>query len=182
MAKGKGKQAGKGQNLLGIVGALALLFVAWKFPVPVPGAVHPTTTLLSVTVILLGIFLGWKRGTLIALLYVVAVILSLPPLIWRMQPSSEAFMDIRTNGYVLGLIPAAFLGAYLAPQAHCSYGRLLATILIAHAAYLLCGTAWLSMSEPWNAAIAEGVTSQAVPVLAKSAVGFVVAAVLRRFI
>ena len=182
MAKKKGKQAGKGRNLLELAGALGLMFVAWRFPIPLPWTFHPTT-LLSMTAILLGMFMGWKRGALVGLLYVLAVLLELPPMLWHMSSGGvEAFMDIRTNGYVLGLIPAAFVGGRLAPQANCSYGRLLATLLIGHAVYLLCGTAWLMRLEPLRPAIAEGVTAQAVPVVAKSALGFVIAAVIRRFI
>jgi biotin transporter BioY len=90
MAKKAGGSPGTGIQILAVCGGVMLMMAAWRFPVPLPHIAPHPTTLLSLIAVLMGIMLGPKNGTLIVAFYVFALILNLPPLIWRLPADDNA--------------------------------------------------------------------------------------------
>ena len=173
------KTSGKVMKILAFAGGLALFLVAWRFPVPLPGT-GKSTTLLSAVAVLLGTLVGWREGSIIAILYVLAVIMGLPPAIWGGH-SGTAFFDGELNGLVLGLIPAAFLAGRIAPGSQSGYAKLFFAMLAGQLVYLACGLAWYLRFGPVQEALAVVVYPYLIPVAVKSAGAFVIAAVAARF-
>ncbi len=173
-------QPGMGMKILAIAGGVALLIVAWRFPVPL--FVVKPTTLLSMVAVLLGIMVGWKQAAIITCLYVLALVLGLPQAVWGGHASGEPFLDVPTNGLNLGLIAAALVAGKLTPKGpHTAWSKLAIVIFVAHLAYLAVGIAWMTRFAPLAAAAPAILKSQIIPVLVKSALGFGIVAGSTRF-
>ena len=177
------KKPSRGIEILGIAGAVMLMIAAWQVLIPLPYLAPRPITLLSLIAVLYGIFLGPRRGTLIVALYVLAVILDLPPMIWRQAPDASPFLGVPTNGLIFGLIFAALAAGALTPQGgQSSAARIGLAAVLGHLAYLAIGIAWLARFTPLGNATSVMVHSQMTAILIKSAAAFSIAMVASRFI
>ena len=182
MAKKAGGNPNTGLAILAACGGIMLMMLAWRFPVPLPHIAPHPTTLLSLIAVLLGIWLGPKRGTLIVAFYVLAVILDLPPLIWRMPVADTPFLSLPVNGLVFGLIVASLVAGLLTlngPQSHPV--RIGLAVLLGHLAYLAIGIAWLARFTPLSHAASVMLQSQLAALLVKSAAAFLITILAARF-
>jgi biotin transporter BioY len=170
------KKPGTGMQLLAIAGGVALMVVAWRFPVPLEIIGAKPTTLLSLVAILLGIIIGPGRACIITALYVLMVILDVPPLLWHLPPASEPFLAVPLNGFGVGLIFAALAAGVITPRgAQSGYPRIAIAVIAGHLAYLIIGIAWLSRFGPWQEAITAVLALQGVAILVKSVAAFAIA-------
>ena len=175
------KSAGKGQQYLAVAGGLALFLAAWRFEVPMIFA--EKATVLSAIAVLLGILVGWKQGALISAIYVVAVIMGLPQLVWGGH-SGDPFFANSHSGLNLGLIAAAAVAGKIAPGSQAGYGRLFLAALAGHGVYLLCGFVWALGLHFYSlqGALQAIVYPALIPAAVKTAGTFLIAAVAARFV
>jgi biotin transporter BioY len=179
-------KAGTGSKLLVWTGGVALLIVAAHFPVNLhlgtfwPGA----TTLEVVAAILIGMFTDWERALYITILYCLAVIAGVPHLIWGHGAAPNfAFLDGRENGFTLGLIPAAVIGALIAPDARGKIQKSLLAAVLGVAAFMLVGLLWLARFIPVPEIAAFALTAGfLLPGLLKALIAWGLALAIRRFV
>ena len=133
-----------GSLALGCISQISIPFQ----PVPV--------TLQSITVIFLGISLGWQRATSIVALYLVEGAIGLPVF-------AEAKFGIATlvgtnGGYLVGFLPAAFVTGYLMERGLAkTFLRTLLCATIGTAMIYLFGIIWLQALVGWHNAYLFGV-------------------------
>jgi biotin transport system substrate-specific component len=167
-------------NLLAIIGGVALMLVAWRFPVPLG---FTTTTLLSLLAVVLGSLAGYKSGLAITIVYVFLYIVGLPGLLWYHAMANEPpLLATPTAGFVFGLPVAALVAGRLAPFGQGTIGRVFATAFAAHLAYLACGAGWMGYMTTPAQAWHEGLEPYLIPVILKSLVAGGVIVGLRKFV
>lgn len=131
------------------VGALAIAIGA---RITVPSEPVPMT-LQTLAVLGVGGLLGRRVGAGAALLYLVLILLGLPLLSSGSAAPGAAFLDLKSGGYVVGFIPAAFLAGFSGR----SVLQSLLVMALAHVLILSLGAAWLASHIGWSAAVEHGV-------------------------
>jgi biotin transporter BioY len=129
-------------NLLAIIGGIALMLVAWRFPVPLGFASIGLTSLLAVV---LGSLTGYKSGLTITIGYVFLYVVGLPELLWyHAAAPATPLLTTPTAGLVFGLPVAALVAALMAPFGRGTIGRVFTTGFAGLGVWLLCGGLWMA--------------------------------------
>ena len=160
-----------GWGLLWItVGALAIAIGARAVlpfePVPM--------TLQTLAVLGVGGLLGRRIGASAALLYLALVLCGLPLLADGNAAPAVRFLDLKSGGYVLGFVPAAFIAGFAGRGPLQS----LFVMALAHVAILAIGVSWLAAHIGPAPAIEHGLQPFLYGALVKS---FVAAALVQHF-
>jgi biotin transport system substrate-specific component len=130
-----------------IVAALAQVVIPLQ-PVPVTGQ--------TFGVLLIGAALGWRRGSLALLAYLLEGSLGLP-----FFAGAKGGFGGPTFGYVIGFVIAAALVGFLAERGmDRSPGRVAIAMLLGNIVVYLCGLPWLmiSLHLSWSFTLAFGLT------------------------
>ncbi len=149
-----------------IVGGTALtalcaqVTIPWQ-PVPF--------TLQTLSVMLCGLALGVKRGTLSQLLYVFVGALGVP--VFAQSRHGVDVLAGATGGYLLAFVAVAALLGWLAQSGWTrNVLKTVAAMAIGNAVILAIGAAWLSAFIGWQAAVNQGVVPFIVPEIMKATV------------
>lgn len=164
-------QSGGRVLLWTVAGALAIALgarVTVSFdPVPM--------TLQTLAVLGVGGLLGSRVGAGAALFYLGLVLVGLPLLSNGTTAPASAFLDLKSGGYVLGFIPAAFVAGY-------SGRNVLQSLLVmaaAHVVILAIGASWLAHHIGWSSAFEFGLRPFLWGAVVKT---FVAAALVQHFV
>ncbi|QDV05420.1 Biotin transporter BioY [Planctomycetes bacterium Poly30] len=111
-------------------------------------------TLQTLAVLAVGGLLGARIGAGAAAAYLALVLLGAPILSNGDAAPGRAFLELKTAGYVVGFVPAAFLSGFAGRGVLFS----LMVMATAHALILALGAAWLARFVGLSAAIEYGVT------------------------
>lgn len=111
-------------------------------------------TLQTLAVLGVGGLLGARIGAGAALLYLFLVLLGAPVLSNGGTAQGAAFLELKSAGYVVGFIPAAFICGFAGRGVVSS----LLIMALAHAVILAAGVAWLARSIGFSNAIEHGLT------------------------
>jgi biotin transport system substrate-specific component len=141
---------------ISVPGFALLTWALARVAVPLPGTPVPAT-LQSLSVLLAGLFLGPRLGSLSQALYLGAGIAGLP--VFALPGSGPAYLLGPTGGYLFGFILAPWIvGSLAGPGAPRSLSRRLAAVVAGSVAIHVCGTLWLLVA--WSpgplAALAAG--------------------------
>lgn len=134
--------------LWSVLGAFA---IAAGARVTVPFEPVPMT-LQTLAVLGVGGLLGGRIGASAAGLYLLLIVLGLPLLADGAKAGGAAFLELKSGGYVVGFIPAAFIAGF-------SSGGVFSSLLImalAHVVILGIGTSWLAAHIGGNPAVEHG--------------------------
>ncbi len=154
-----------------IVGAFA---IAAGARVTVPFEPVPMT-LQTLAVLGVGGLLGGRIGAGAAVLYLILVLLGLPLLSDGGSAPGRAFVDLKSGGYVVGFIPAAFIAGF----AGRSVVQSLLVMAAAHVVILAMGVSWLASHIGWAPAVEHGLRPFLWGALVKT---FVAAALVQHFV
>ena len=129
-------------DIVWIIGATIFIALAAQIAIPVPFSPVPITG-QSLAVLLTGILLGSKRGSLTVILYLLEGIAGLP--VFAAAGFGLTHLVGPTGGYLIGFVPAAFLCGYLAEKGwDRNFGLALLTMIIGKIAIFVCGLLWLA--------------------------------------
>jgi biotin transport system substrate-specific component len=134
---------------IGIAGFALLTWAGARLAVPVPGSLVPGTMQL-VPVLLAGLILGARAGSLSQVSYLVMGIAGLP--VFALPGAGPAYLLGPTGGFLLGFAMAPWVVGRLADGRGLA-GRFLATLAGAAVVHL-CGFSWLLFQSGGNAAAA----------------------------
>jgi biotin transport system substrate-specific component len=124
-------------------GFALLTWALARVSVPLPGTPVPAT-LQSLSVLLAGLFLGARKGSLSQALYLGAGLAGLP--VFALPGSGPAYFLGPTGGYLLGFVLAPWIVGRIAPAGvpH-SLSRRLVAVVAGGTALHVCGTLWLML-------------------------------------
>lgn len=132
-----------------VVGGAVLTGLAAQVVVPVPGSPVPITG-QTFGALLVGASLGWRRGALSMLLYLVAGMAGVP---W-FQHGASGWLGV-TGGYLVGFAVAATLVGLLAARGGDRTPlRTIATMVIGNLVIYAIGVPWLMASTGFDLATA----------------------------
>ena len=155
-----------------IASGATLIALSAQIVLPLPFTPVPVTA-QTLTVILVGVLLGSRRGSLAALAYIAGGALGLP--VFAAGGFGLARLLGPTGGYLLGFVAAAFVVGWLAER---GFDRRLVTAAVAMLAGLAvifaCGLLWLGLFVGYQRVLALGL----LPFLMGEAVKLCAAAVL----
>lgn len=137
-----------------VLGGAALTGLAAQVVLPVPGSPVPFTG-QTFAALVVGAALGWRRGGVSMLLYLVAGALGLP---WFNGGTSG--LSGASAGYIVGMVVGATLvGALAARGGDRTVGRTLATMAVGNVVIYAIGVSWLIGSTGFGVghALAVGV-------------------------
>nr|WP_225954703.1 biotin transporter BioY [Kibdelosporangium phytohabitans] len=121
-----------------VVGGAALTGLAAQVVLPVPGSPVPITG-QTFGALLVGAALGWRRGALSMLLYLLAGMAGVP---W-FQDGKSGWLGV-TGGYLVGFAAAAVLvGALAARGGDRTVLRTIATMALGNVVIYAIGVSWL---------------------------------------
>jgi biotin transporter BioY len=167
-------------NVLAIIGGVALLLVAWRFPVPLGFA---TIALTSLVAVVLGSLAGYKSGLAITIAYFFLYVIGLHELLWyRALAHHEPLLTTPTAGLIFGLPVAALVAGLLAPFGQGTIARVFAAAFAGHAAWLLCGLLWMGYIVTPSVAGHEMVQVYLLPAILKALAAGAVILGLRKFV
>ena len=142
------------RDLLLVLGAAAFVGASAQFSVPVPGSPVPVTG-QTFAVLLSGAALGWQRGALAMLLYLVAGSAGVP---WFSE--GESGFGGPTMGYILGFIVSAGVVGWMASRGgdrtvvKTLVSMTVGTIIVfAFGLPYLMASAGLDLVDGWNAGV-----------------------------
>ncbi|MCE7006549.1 biotin transporter BioY [Kibdelosporangium philippinense] len=122
-----------------VVGGAVLTGLAAQVVVPVPGSPVPITG-QTFGALLVGASLGWRRGAVSMLLYLVAGMAGVP---W-FQDGKSGWLGV-TGGYLIGFAVAAVLvGALAARGGDRTVLRTIATMVLGNVVIYAIGVSWLA--------------------------------------
>jgi biotin transport system substrate-specific component len=130
------------------VGALAIALGA---RVTVPFEPVPMT-LQTLAVLGVGGLLGRGVGACATALYLGLVLAGLPVLSDGAAAPGSAFLELKSGGYVVGFIAAAFIAGFSGR----SVLQSLLVMALAHVVILVIGTSWLAAHIGWRGAFEYG--------------------------
>jgi len=143
------------RDALLVAGFSLVIAGASQVAVPLPFTPVPLT-LQTLAILLTGMALGWKRGSLAVLAYLAEGFVGLP--VFAGGTAGLVHLLGPTGGYLVGFVAAAALVGLLAER---RFDRRPATTVLAMLAGMavihLFGAAWLSLFVGATAAIAQGV-------------------------
>ncbi len=140
------------RDLAAALAASLAVAVAAQVAVPIPGSPVPVTG-QTLALLLVGFFLGARRGALALALYVAEGIAGLP--VFAGGASGPGVLVGATAGYLLAFPPAAFVaGAFASPRS--SVARIVVASLASHAVIFVGGLAVLARFLGPERAIAAG--------------------------
>lgn len=132
-----------------VVGGAVLTGLAAQVVVPVPGSPVPITG-QTFGALLVGAGLGWRRGAVSMLLYVIAGMAGVP---W-FQDGKSGWLGV-TGGYLIGFAVAAVLvGALAARGGDRTVLRTIATMALGNVVIYAIGVPWLAISTGMDLATA----------------------------
>jgi biotin transport system substrate-specific component len=132
-----------------VIGGAALTGLVAQIALPVPGSPVPITG-QTFGALLVGAGLGWRRGALSMLVYVVAGIAGVP---W-FQDGTYGWLGA-TGGYLIGFAVAAVLvGALAARGGDRTVLRTIGTMVLGSAVIYAIGVPWLMASTGFDLATA----------------------------
>jgi biotin transport system substrate-specific component len=134
---------------IGIAGFALLTWAGARLSIPVPGALVPGTLQL-VPVLLAGLILGARAGSLSQLSYLGMGMAGLP--VFALPGSGPAYLLGPTGGFLIGFLLAPWVVGRLAAGRGLA-GRFLATLAGAAVVHL-CGFSWLLVQSGGDAAVA----------------------------
>lgn len=132
----------------------ALTAVAAQILLPLPFTPVPVSLALLVPM-LAGRLLGFKRGVISQLLYVLLGLLGLP--VFASMRSSAGVLFGSTGGYIIGYIITAAVCGLVWKNDRTSFWKGVLSMLLGTAGCYLCGTVWyivLTQSNLWAALMA----------------------------
>lgn len=136
------------------IGASLFIALSAQFSIPLPYSPVPVT-MQTLTVVLTGIFLGSRLGTLSVLTYLLQGAMGFPVFAGGM--GGIAYLTGPTGGYLFGFVLSAYLAGYLTEK---SFRRNVlttaATATISLIPVYLFGIAWLSLYTGWDNALTMG--------------------------
>ncbi len=132
-------------------------------------------TLQTLAVLGVGGLLGRRVGTGAAALYLGLVLVGLPVLSDGTTAQGAAFLELKSGGYVVGFIPAAFIAGFSGR----SVLQSLLVMALAHVVILAIGTSWLAYHIGWSSAFEFGLRPFLWGALVKT---FVAAALVQHFV
>ncbi len=132
-----------------VVGATAIAVCA-RITVPMEPV---PMTLQTLAVLGVGGLCGARIGAGAATLYLVLVLIGAPLLSDGNAAPGTAFLDLKSAGYVVAFIPAAFMSGFAGRGVWTS----LSVMALAHIAILALGGAWLATHIGGPAALEHGV-------------------------
>jgi biotin transport system substrate-specific component len=145
-----------------VPGFALLTFALARVAVPLPGTPVPAT-LQSLSVLLAGLFLGARRGSLSQALYLGAGLLGLP--VFALPGSGPAYLLGPTGGYLFGFVLAPWVVGHIAPPGvRHSLARRLMAVVAGGATLHLCGTLWLLLA--WTPGPQAAIVAGSLPFLA----------------
>lgn len=125
-----------------VVGIACLTFSAYV-RIPLPFTPVPLTA-QTLTVLLIGVLYGSKRGAICAALYIVVGIAGLP-VFQAGNFGLDYIIRGATGGYLFGFVAAAFAAGYLAEQGFDrSFWKICTAMCIGNAIIYLFGLSWLA--------------------------------------
>lgn len=131
-------------------------------------------SLQTLAVLSFGGLAGGRIGAWAAALYLVLVLVGAPLLSNGIAAPGTAFLDLKSGGYVIGFIPAAFVAGFAGK----GVAQSLAIMALAHLIILVVGAACLARHIGAPAALEHGVEPFIWGALVKT---FVAAAVVEHF-
>ena len=141
-----------------LLAATAIALGAW-LAVPLPFSPVPVTA-QTLAVLLAGGFLGSSHGALAVVVYLVAGVIGLP--VFADGTAGFQHLTGPTGGFLIGFLAGAFVAGGPRKRARHgenrwrSFGRVLAIMLLAHAAIFGVGVPWLAQIIGWQAAWSKG--------------------------
>ena len=167
-------------NILAIIGGVALMLVAWHFPVPLG---FTSTTLLSLLAVVLGALAGYKSGLAITIVYVLLYVVGIPELLWNHAlPHAPPLLTTPTAGLVFGLPVAALVAGLMAPFGQGTIARVFGAAFAGHAVWLACGLVWMGYRTNPTVAGQEIVSVYLVPAILKALAAGGIIVGLRKFV
>lgn len=109
-------------------------------------------TLQTLVVLGVGGLLGRRVGAAAAALYLGLVLAGLPVLANGATAAGSAFLELKSGGYVVGFIAAAFIAGFSGR----SVLQSLMVMALAHVVILGIGTSWLAAHIGWQGALEYG--------------------------
>lgn len=150
----------------------ALIAVCAQIAIPMPSGIP--FTLQTFAICLTGALLGWKRGILSVIVYILLGMVGLP--IFSGFKSGVAAVTGPTGGYLIGFLFTALIIGILADKfGHKLWQMVLFMVLGLIASYVF-GTVWFMIA--YKATLAAALTSCVVPFLLPEAAKIALAAVL----
>jgi biotin transport system substrate-specific component len=132
-----------------VIGGAVLTGLAAQIVLPVPGSPVPITG-QTFGALLVGAGLGWRRGALSMLLYVVAGVAGMP---W-FQDGTSGWLGA-TGGYLVGFaVAAALVGALAARGGDRTVLRTIGTMVLGSVVIYATGVPWLMASTGYDLATA----------------------------
>ncbi|WP_313893214.1 biotin transporter BioY [Psychrobacillus sp.] len=161
-----------------VVAALfsAIIAIAAQIMINIPPVPF---TLMTIAVMLTATILGGKYGTLAVTVYVLMGIIGIP--VFAGMKGGLGIVLGPTGGYILAIIPAAFLvGVYLEKFGYTKVQAIAANI-IAVFIILILGSIWLKFVAdlPWVGAFKGGMLPFILPDLAKAVVAALIGIIIR---
>lgn len=134
-------------------------------------------TMQTLVVLLLGVGLGTRLGTLAVLAYLVEGLAGLP--VFAGPVGGPGALTGPTAGFLVGFVPAAALTGWMAARGGVrTAARGFGTMMAGHAVVFVPGVAWLAHLVGWDRAVVLGLVPFVAGTLVKSALatGLVLAA------
>ncbi len=154
-----------------IIAGSVVVALGAQVALPLPFTPIPVT-LQTLAVLLVGVGLGWKRGSAAILLYLAEGAAGLP--VFAGGAGGLVYMQGATAGYLLGFVPAAALAGWLAQRGWCrTLSGSAAVMTLGTTVILGCGVLWLGYMRllGLEAAIALGLIPFIPGAIAKIAAG-----------
>ncbi|MBP2476720.1 biotin transport system substrate-specific component [Crossiella equi] len=137
-----------------VLGGAALTGLAAQVAVPIPGSPVPVTA-QTFAALLVGASLGWRRGALSMLVYLLAGLAGVP---WHTGAGSA------TIGYIVGFVAAgALVGALAQRGGDRTVLRTVGTMLLGNAMIYAVGVPWLMVAADFT--LSEALLKGLVPFL-----------------
>jgi len=134
---------GRLYDLLLMVTGIALITFSAYIRIPLPFTPVPLTA-QTLTVLLIGVLYGSKRGAICIVLYIVVGIAGLP-VFQGGHFGLDYIIKGATGGYLFGFIAAAFVTGYLSEQGFDrSFWKIFTAMCIGNAIIYLLGLSWLA--------------------------------------
>lgn len=164
------------KKLLTII--IATIFIAIFAQITIPLPYIPITG-QSFAVLLVAYILGWKRGTIAVLLYLLAGAMGLP--VFAEGSSGIEKLTGKSGGFLYGFVVAAFLVGFLAENTgFSSFKKALGIMAIGTAVILFFGVMHLSMHIGFQKALQDGLYPFIAGAVVKIVFGAVVGDYLKR--
>ncbi|MCE5316845.1 MAG: biotin transporter BioY [Parachlamydia sp.] len=141
------------KSFLQILGASLLIALFAQIEILLPFTPIPITG-QSLGVLLVGAFLGSRKGSLSVLLYLAEGAMGLP--VFSGGASGFFWLAGPGGGYLAGFVLQAYLMGMLLEKGETNCFRTLAAALLACATQMACGILWLSLFVGWSSVLALG--------------------------